>query len=69
MDYEVVESIKPGQEARWYFYINNSSDKMPKSSFKLTFRMPELNAMTLLTLDNVWGDENGLKPPIVGTKN
>lgn len=69
MDYEVVESIKPGQEARWYFYINNSSDKMPQKSFKLTFRMPELNAMTLLTLDNVWGDENGLKPPIVGTKN
>ncbi len=69
MNYEVLDKIEPRQEARWYFYINNSSDKMPQKSFKLSFRMPELNAMTLLTLDNVWGDENGLKPPIVGTKN
>ncbi len=68
MTYEVVDAIEPGQEARWYFYINNSSNHMPKKSFNLTFRLPELNAMTLLTLDNVWGDENGLKPPIVGTK-
>lgn len=66
---EAVTSIVPGESAKWYFHIINLPNNLPENNIKLTFRMPELNAMTLLTLDNVWGDENGLKPPIVGTKN
>ncbi len=71
MDDELIKSLEPGKNGRFYYYLSDvdSANQNVKENFKLTFRMPELNAMTLLTLDNVWGDENGLKPPIVGTKN
>lgn len=68
LDNEVKTSIESGEECKFYFHIIDLRENKPKENIKFTFRLPALNALTLLTIDNVWGDENGLKPPIVGTK-
>jgi len=60
-----ITQIDYGEETRWYFYITPNSEI--KSNYKIVFQLPNIN-LDILTLDNVWGDENGLKPPIVGTK-
>ncbi len=61
-----VTQIAYGEEVRWYYYITPNSEI--KSNYKIVLRIPD-NNLDVLVLDNVWGGENGLKPPIVGTKN
>ncbi len=60
-----IRQINYGESVRWYFYDAPSSEV--NSNFKIVFRIPNIS-LNILVLDNVWGDENGLKPPIVGTK-
>jgi len=66
-----LTSLKSGESGRWYFDVDPllGVDSLPETNFKIIFRLPNNSDINLLVLDNVWGDENGLKPPIVGTKN
>ncbi len=69
MDDEVKTTVESGEVCKFYFHIVGLKENKPKENVKFTFRLPALNALILLTLDNVWEDENGLNPPIVGTKD
>lgn len=64
-----LKRIDPMSEGQWYFYVkpNNLEDIMIKESYSIMLKVPD-SPLVILRLENVWGDENGLKPPIVGTK-
>ncbi|MDE6604626.1 MAG: hypothetical protein K2K85_01210 [Clostridia bacterium] len=66
-----INAIKVGEEGRLYFDIDplQGGDSLPETDFKMIFRLPNNLDFNLLILDDVWGDENGVKPPIIGTKN
>lgn len=60
----LIKQIAYGEEISWYFCVAATELNF---NYKVAFRMPNVN-LDALVLNNVWGDENGLKPPIVGTK-
>lgn len=60
-----IKQIGYGESVRWYFYVTPNAKA--EKNYKIVFRIQNIS-LNVLVLDNVWGDENGLKPPIVGTK-
>ncbi len=61
-----IKQIGYGESVRWYFYVTPNAKA--EKNYKIVFRIQNIS-LNVLVLNNVWGDENGLKPPIVGTKN
>ncbi len=61
-----ITQVAYGEEVCWYFSIEPNFEI--NSNYKIIFQLPNIN-LDILTLNNVWGDENGLKQPIVGTKD
>lgn len=60
-----IKQIGYGESVRWYFYVTPNAKA--EKNYKIVFRIQNIS-LNVLVLNNVWGDENGLKPPIVGTK-
>ena len=61
----IIKQISYEELVSWYFCIAPTE---LNSNYKIVFRIPNIS-LDALVLDNVWGDENGLKQPIVGTKD